>query len=73
MRTGLLVLVGGLFLAAFAGVPSGHAQTASPGAAGVPDLSGIWETTLSFQKDICGEPNCRALLKGKPEPSPDTF
>ena len=74
MRTGLLALVGVVLLAAFAAAPSGHAQAAAPSGAagGVPDLSGIWETTLRFQRDICGEPNCRALLKAKPEPSPDT-
>jgi len=60
-----------------AGVVSAlHAQTpAGPGAGapqGIPNLSGIWEGPFRPLTDICGEPNCRALLKLKPEPSPDT-
>ena len=38
----------------------------------VPQLSGIWEGPFKPLTDICGEPNCRALMKQKLEPSPDT-
>ena len=72
MREGIMVLFVAVVLFAFSyGI---QAQTApqSGAAQRVPELSGIWEGPFSPLQDICGEPNCAALLKRKQEPSPDT-
>jgi hypothetical protein len=64
---GVIVAAVSLFVAA----PGLPAQSGA--ARSVPDLSGVWEGPFTPLTDICGEPNCAALLKRKQEPSPDTF
>ena len=72
MRERIMVLFVAVALFAFAHGMEAQTSPQSGVAQGVPNLSGIWEGPFRPLKDICGEPSCRALLKLKPEPSPDT-
>ena len=72
MRQGIPVLFVAVAFLSFAHDIQGQASSRQAGVRGVPDLSGIWEGPFRPLTDICGEPNCRALIKEKLEPSPDT-